>query len=555
MTLAFSLIPALPIAVTMLMIIVTGVLCWLNIRLNGTRQTLHLESETEELENNRLKFQSMFDHSLLAMAFYSPKGLLVDINQNMRDLCGYDKYGEKFFDMRFLDMPNIKGDFDPNGDIFHTCQRMLHPKADLEKDIELKIKSIKDENGQVLFYVTSAIDCSEDRNTYLTQLRQDAERRKTSKAIKKYEEELYYLLSNNKMFVWSIDYTTQTVNISTKLSTMDFTISFDEYVAVLESEESRNQARLLAENYENFDQNILITRQFNKAPVNNQPGWYSISGMPLYDKNHRVMGHFGVAREITHLIKVQEQLQRETNRAQASIQQKSAFLANMSHEIRTPLNAIIGFSDLLQAIEDTTDRHEFIRIILNNCDMLLRIINDILEVSNIDQANLTITPKEVDFAQAFNDICETLAQRVQEPGVQFIADNPYSSFRTVLDKGRMQQVITNFLTNAVKYTHHGHIKVGYRYQKDPKTETTEGIYMYCEDTGAGIPKEKQGSVFERFVKLNDFVQGTGLGLSICESIAKQCNGQIGLFSEGDGHGSTFWIWVPCQRLDGTTEMT
>ena len=123
--------------------------------------------------------------------------------------------------------------------------------------------------------------------------------------------------------------------------------------------------------------------------------------------------------------------------------------------------------------------------------------------------------------------------------VEFLKENPYPTLNTTLDKGRVQQVITNFVTNAVKYTREGHIKVGYRKQD-------EGLYIYCEDTGAGIPKDKQASVFERFVKLNDFVQGTGLGLSICKTIAERCNGKIGVFSEGEGKGSTFWLWIPCE---------
>ena len=179
---------------------------------------------------------------------------------------------------------------------------------------------------------------------------------------------------------------------------------------------------------------------------------------------------------------------------------------------------------------------EFIRIIRNNCDMLLRLINDILEASSMGQA-LAIKPVACDFAQVFDDICQTLAQRVDESGVEFIKDNPYDTFPATLDKGRIQQVLTNFTTNAVKYTHQGYIKVGYR-------EQDGGIYFYCEDTGAGIPKEKQASVFERFVKLNDFVQGTGLGLSICKAIAERCGGKIGVTSEGEGHGSTFWLWTP-----------
>ena len=208
----------------------------------------------------------------------------------------------------------------------------------------------------------------------------------------------------------------------------------------------------------------------------------------------------------------------------------------MTHEIRTPLNAIVGFSDILQMVETPAERIEFIRIIRNNCDMLLRLINDILEASSMGQA-LAIEPVSCDFAQVFDDICQTLEQRVTEAGIPFIKDNPYSTFPAVLDKGRIQQVLTNFTTNAVKYTKTGHIKVGYR-------EQNGGIYLYCEDTGAGIPKEKQSAVFERFVKLDDFVQGTGLGLSICKSIAERCNGQIGVTSEGEGKGSTFWFWIP-----------
>ena len=182
--------------------------------------------------------------------------------------------------------------------------------------------------------------------------------------------------------------------------------------------------------------------------------------------------------------------------------------------------------------------------------MLMRLINDILEASNMGQA-LAIETKEVEFSTTFDDMCQTLAQRVQQPDVEFIKDNPYEKYVTTLDIGRIQQVLTNFVTNAVKYTHQGHIKVGYHYErrltKDEKGEA-DGLYFYCEDTGVGIPEEKQASVFERFVKLNDFVQGTGLGLSICQAIADRCNGHIGVTSEGEGKGSTFWMWIPCERI-------
>ena len=174
--------------------------------------------------------------------------------------------------------------------------------------------------------------------------------------------------------------------------------------------------------------------------------------------------------------------------------------------------------------------------------MLLRLINDILAISSLDEGGILIEPHQVDFAKSFDDICNSLKERIQEPGVAFIEDNPYHTLVTNIDNGRIQQVITNLMTNAIKYTHQGYIKTGYRYEND-------GLYIYCEDTGDGIPKEAQGKIFERFVKLNDFIQGTGLGLSICKAITDACHGQIGVISKGEGQGSTFWLWIPCEALN------
>ena len=221
---------------------------------------------------------------------------------------------------------------------------------------------------------------------------------------------------------------------------------------------------------------------------------------------------------------------------------KSTFMANMTHEIRTPLNAIVGFSDVLPMLTTPEEKQEIIRVIMNNCDMLMRLINDVLAVSELEGGSIRIQPIETDFAKDFNDMCISLSQRVQIPGVEFIADNPYNSLVTIIDKERIHQVLTNFVTNAVKYTQQGHIKVGYEY----RMMEGDGLYLYCEDTGAGIPKEDQAKVFERFVKLNDYVQGTGLGLNISRAIAESCKGHIGVNSEGEGKGCTFWVWIPCK---------
>lgn len=233
-------------------------------------------------------------------------------------------------------------------------------------------------------------------------------------------------------------------------------------------------------------------------------------------------------------------LSEETQRAEQSVQLKSGFMASMTHELRTPLNAIVGFTGILEHLDEGEERAEYVRIIRNSSDMLQRLINDIIEASSMTDGPTGIKMEEVDFVSAFDDICMTLKQRVQTPSVTFIKENPYETFYTTLDIERIQQVLTNFVTNAVKFTTEGFIRVGYRYEN-------HGLHLYCQDTGMGIPKNKQEQIFERFVKLDEFVQGTGMGLAICKSLAERFRGDIGVVSEGEGKGSTFWIWIPCER--------
>ncbi len=235
-----------------------------------------------------------------------------------------------------------------------------------------------------------------------------------------------------------------------------------------------------------------------------------------------------------------EQLARQTEEASHSVSRKSGFMASMTHELRTPLNAIQGFSSVLLALGDLPERSEYVRILRNSSDMLQRLINDIIEASRItDGAPLAITPKRCDFSSRFDDMCITLRQRIQNNAVDFVIDNPSEHLYITVDAERVMQILTNFVTNAVKFTSKGHIRVGYSYEDG-------GLRVYCEDTGIGIPCDKQDVIFERFVKLDEFVQGTGMGLAISKSIAESCGGRIGVKSDGKDNGSTFWTWIPCE---------
>ncbi len=506
----------------------------------GSTKNITQERE-QELQKQELatKYQKMFENQLAAMSFYDSDGRLLDMNTKMRDMCCTNEAAIKFFyDTRLFDVPVFRQDFDPNSrDNFHVCQHMCYPEMGIDNYIEYEIHPVVNSHGQLTFYSVTVHNVTEERNIYLNQRQQNKQQQEISNRLNDYEQQLHDLLESSKMYVFRSVPQEQSMRFSRSISQLEYKLSYEEFVNLL-YEKDREGARQFISNNNKEQRPFNVVRHFRQTPISKEPLWYLLSAIPTYDAKGEFTGHFGVMRDIDELMQAQEQLKRETERAEQSGMMKSAFLANMTHEIRTPLNAIVGFSDLLQFIEEPSERQEFIRIILNNCDMLLRLINDILEVSRADRGQLSIVPEVIDFAPVFDDICQTLAQRVEEPGVEFIKVNPCEHFTAKVDKGRVQQVCTNFVTNAVKYTHQGHIKLGY----EPRDG---GLYIYCEDTGAGIEKEKQASVFERFVKLNDFVQGTGLGLNICRSIAERCGGKIGVFSDGPGHGSTFWFWIPC----------
>lgn len=246
----------------------------------------------------------------------------------------------------------------------------------------------------------------------------------------------------------------------------------------------------------------------------------------------------GVVADVTDQQHMMRELQEAKERAEQSDKLKSAFLANMSHEIRTPLNAIVGFSELLVGVEDPAEREEYTNIISVNNELLLRLIGDILDLSKIESGMIELKTEIFDLSEICDEMYTMLKQKLTNPDVDFRVDNPYRVCVVELDKNRLKQIGINFITNAIKYTASGIIKMGYEY-------VDHGIRIYVEDTGIGIAKENHGKVFERFEKFDSFAQGTGLGLSICKAIVDVQGGRIGFDSE-EGVGSLFWAWFPCK---------
>lgn len=247
--------------------------------------------------------------------------------------------------------------------------------------------------------------------------------------------------------------------------------------------------------------------------------------------------------DITELKETERKLIAARDKAEELDRLKSAFLANMSHEIRTPLNAIVGFSSLLTETEDMKDRKQYMAIVQENTELLLQLISDILDLSKMESGAFEFVKSDTDVNLLCSEIIRSLRMKVPA-GVELVFEECLSGCHVWADKNRLNQVISNFINNALKFTFSGSITLGYYRQTDGY------LRFYVRDTGMGIPKNKIKTVFDRFVKLNSFVHGTGLGLSICKSLVEQMGGTIGVESE-EGEGSCFWFTYPYQEMAGS----
>ncbi len=254
------------------------------------------------------------------------------------------------------------------------------------------------------------------------------------------------------------------------------------------------------------------------------------------DKEGHVTRYTGITINNTKWEKMIQQLKELKEKAELSDRLKSAFLANMSHEIRTPLNAIVGFSELMVTCDDPEEKKEYINIIQSNNELLLRLINDILDLSKIESGIIERRKENFNLAKVCNELFVTIQAKMTNPNVELRLDGPNSECWVLLDRNRLKQVWMNFLTNAVKCTKSGYIKMGYGIER-------KGLRIYVEDTGIGIPDDLHDKVFTRFEKLNEFSQGTGLGLTISRAIVEAAGGEVG-FTSKLGVGSTFWAWLP-----------
>lgn len=242
--------------------------------------------------------------------------------------------------------------------------------------------------------------------------------------------------------------------------------------------------------------------------------------------------------DITELIQLEQNLREALNKAEEANKLKSSFLANISHEIRTPLNAIIGFSSMLPTAESDEEANEYLSIIRSNNGLLLQLIDDILDLAKIEAGTLDFSKTTFSVNDLMDQVIHSARLGLDNDKVEMLCYKQEVDYQIHSCRNRIMQVLINLVNNSMKFTKEGSISVGYNYLPDENR-----LQFFVRDTGIGIPEDKQKEIFERFVKLDPFVQGSGLGLSICEMIIHTIGGDIWVESE-IGKWTCFWFTVP-----------
>ena len=289
--------------------------------------------------------------------------------------------------------------------------------------------------------------------------------------------------------------------------------------------------------------NGLTTKLSKEMRVLREDGTYTWTHVNLLVKKYapqdRIIEIISINYDITELKRTEEMLVKARDKAEASDRLKSAFLANMSHEIRTPLNAIVGFSSLLTSTENAAEKELYNSLIGHNNKLLLNLINDVIDLSKIESGYLELRPDWVNLTELFDESVAEYAHQVPS-GVELLTNYPAHDSLVELDKLRIKQILSNFLSNALKNTTTGHVEVFYEVDH-------QSVRIGVKDTGRGIPQNMLEKIFERFEKLDSFAQGAGLGLPICKLIVEKMNGRI-LVDSQLGIGTTFIIELPCRSM-------
>ena len=507
--------------------------------------TVHDISEERALESSlkhsNEKFLCFFDNVTVGCAICDKEGTLIEVNDAYVDYMGLESKGDAVNQLNIYTNPCINPEFK------EMMKSGIPVSGEVKYDYELinqvYVKSRHKDVHYFRFIVNYLRDAAGNVENILIIWVENTLIHKTLRQNKSFREMISAASSASNIGFSSINLLKNEQLVTPEYlknlgvsSEIDLNTIFS-HMKYVDTDTSRQQEfteyveKARHEKVKPLERNIHLI-------VNGEPRWIKqFLIQQTFDPDNGNIVLLGVNVDINEQKKTEEALREAKEKAESSDKLKSAFVANMSHEIRTPLNAIVGFANLLVTSEDKEDFDSFKQIIEQNSNQLLQLIGDILDLSKIESDTLDFVWSNVNVNAMMYELEKIFQMRnAANPDVviKCVASVGDCMIRT--DRQRLIQVVSNLMTNAIKFTTQGSIIMGYEKRK-------EEIYFYVTDTGCGIPEENQSQVFERFVQLDSFKQGTGLGLPICSSIIRAMGGKIGVKSKL-GEGSTFWFILP-----------
>ena len=540
------------------------------------RDVTERDQDAAALRLSETRFRSLIEQSPLSTQVFSPEGTAVQINPaltkmsglTMKDFSGYNIFRDERFLAKGI-MPALQRGF---GGEAVTLPPMLYRAEESFQEpavgdragqwVRTFIYPVKDESGKIREIVLIHEDITEQAQT--------------EAALRESEARFRFMADAMPQIIWtagadgSPDYYNQRWNDYTGM-TLEQSRDWG-WLPVLHPDDLESSAARWMESYStgvDYETEYRFKREADGAYR-----WHLGRAVPMHDAEGCIVKWFGTCTDIDDYKRAQEtlhdiqedlearvgqrtaqleaqarELEGARNLAEASVRAKSEFLANMSHEIRTPMNGVIGMTGLLLETILTGDQRDFAQTIKGSGEALLTIINDILDFSKIEAGKMTIEVADFSLRAALEDVADLLAARAQEGGIEIISHVPPEvPERLRGDVGRVRQVLTNFVGNALKFTPRGEVVIEAQLVAETDQEAT--VRLSVRDSGIGIPKGRQEAIFESFTQADGSTTrrygGTGLGLTICRQLTHLMGGRIGVESE-PGRGSTFWVELPLPK--------
>lgn len=518
----------------------------------GTQRDITTEhTNRQKSEEQQLKYYTLFNSSMVDMAYFDKNGILLNINEkacqtmrikNVRKLQQARLHINDIIPLSGVDITRDDVQWSSsisNLDKLRAEGKMTFIRRHGMLYYQSAIIPIHNRRGELDCLYCIGYDITDMVNTIRKEKRQAQRIEEATRSIKSYVESISYVLEESDINISSYNPDTKQMTITHDMNQPSQVLSQMRCLRLTDQKDWAKAVSVLdsMDRRRNRSQSIEV-----KTNLRNSQGQYlhlAFNAIPIIDRRKGTVDHyFGLCRDVTEVMETDRQLQLETQKAQEAETVKNAFLKNMSHEIRTPLNAVIGFAELFDSEHAPEDEAIFVNEIKKNTDILLKLVNDILLLSRLDARMIEFKKAPTNIAAAFTSHCQMGLSVCINNEVKVNIKTPGSDLTLNIDNEHVGFIISHICENAARFTKQGHINAKCIYH-------TGHLVFNVEDTGIGISKGMQPHVFERFVREdNGQPSGSGLGLHICKEMVEQMGGHIDLDSV-QGKGTSVWVSIPC----------